>query len=71
MDIGPVTRELAPLKYKRAPNEKLKCKTKVKVKPIPPGSENQVDMDDYLFGTNYFHHLVGLSSIRKSKILFE
>lgn len=68
MDLGPMTRELAPLKYKRKQGEKLKSKTLVRVKGLPSVGEHEIDLDQYLFGHHYFHHLVGLSSLRKGKI---
>lgn len=64
MDIGPVTRELAPLKYKRKGHQ-LKSKTLLKVKGLPSVGSHEIDLDRYLFNHHYFHHLVGLSSLKK------
>lgn len=65
MDLGPVTRELAPLKLKPAKDTQIKSKTvrKYKVPNDAPGVE--VDMDQQLFGHHMFHHLMGLSNMRK------
>ena len=45
MDLGPITRELAPLKYKRKPGEKLKSKTMLRVKGLPTVGEHEIDLD--------------------------
>lgn len=57
MDIGPASRELAPLKLKRP--EKLMSKTLVKV---PRAND-----DNHLFNNHMFHHMLGLSNLNKGK----
>jgi hypothetical protein len=65
MDLGPITRELAPLKYSY-PKSKLESKTLLRVRgALPSAGEHEVDLDDYLLGRSYFHHLIGLSSLRR------
>lgn len=66
MDLGPITRELAPLKLKPAKGTKVKSKTVRKYKiPIDvPGIE--IDMDLQLFGHHMFHHILGLSNMSKA-----
>lgn len=59
MDIGPASRELAPLKLKRP--DKLKSKTLVKV---PRAND-----DNHLFNNHMFHHMLGLSNLNKGKDL--
>ena len=79
MDLGAVTRELAPLKVRRPKGHKLKSKTILKVRVAWPqkeeaGEKNISEEDDdgtadlgAITDNHFFHHLVGLSNLRKGK----
>lgn len=66
MDLGPASRELAPLKLKKPKNFKLKSKTFLKVK-TPLYFDEEIDEDEHLFNYHMFHHLLGMSNLKKSK----
>lgn len=70
MDIGPATREVAPLKLKR--KHKLKAKTVVKFQAPPADptvafedADPDLSLDQHLFDHHSFYHLLGLSNLRK------
>jgi hypothetical protein len=74
MDLGAVTRELAPLKVRRPKGHKLKSKTILKVRVAWPqkeeaGEKNISEEDDLgaITDNHFFHNLVGLSNLRKGK----
>lgn len=71
MDIGPPTRELAPLKLSRPSHHKLKTKALIKLNvpqadpSIDPADIDDADPDFHLFNNHMFHHLSGLSNLKK------
>ena len=60
MDLGPITRELAPLKYKKPEIQPVKSKILLKV-----GTD-----EDNLFNNHVFHHLLGLSHFSQGIFTF-
>lgn len=69
MDIGPVSRELAPQKLKRDPKKPIKAKAMLRV-PVTKNvkGQNLIDSEyyDHLFNHDMFHHMLGLSSLKKT-----
>ncbi len=70
MDLGAVTRELAPLKLKKQKGYKLKSKTIHKflapsVDPAIELQEEDLDKDSHLYDHHMFYHMLGLSNLRK------
>lgn len=74
MDLGPASRELAPLKLKRPKNLKHQSQVILKVK-MPKAPTNQRTQDpasvedereDHLFNNHMFHHMIGLSNLKKT-----
>ena len=68
MDLGPATRELAPLKLKRP--QRIKTKTIIKfiapiVDPVVEIGDEDLEKDPHLFDYHMFHHISGISNLRK------
>ena len=71
MDIGPASRELAPQKLKRDLKKPMKAKAVLRV-PVTKNvkGHNLIDSEyfDHLYNHHMFHHMLGLSSLKKTLI---
>ena len=59
MDMGGLTREIAPLKHKKIVESKISDKVYVNL--------HSVNDDESLTGYHFFHHIIGLSNLKKCK----
>jgi len=66
MDLGPATRLLAPLKLRHAPAVAPQNLIKLKPPPADPSIDpTDTNVDAHLFNHSMFHHLCGLSNLRR------
>ncbi|CDW74553.1 UNKNOWN [Stylonychia lemnae] len=57
MDLGGLTREIAPLKHKKIDDKKISDKIYVNL--------HSTDDEENLVGYHFFHHIIGLSNLKK------
>ena len=59
MDLGGLTREIAPLKHKKINENKINDKVYINL--------HSANDDESLTSYHFFHHIIGLSNLKKCK----